>query len=75
MDYCRKVSPLEYSKNRDSLLNKLVHVCVGWWVVICVCGWVVVCVWVYVCGGGDQCGVYVGDSYVRVNIFRGRCKC
>ena len=31
MDYCRKVSPLEDSKNRDSLLKKLVRVCV------CVC--------------------------------------
>ena len=31
MDYCRKVSPLEVSKNRDSLLKKLVCVCV------CVC--------------------------------------
>ena len=32
MDYCRKVSPLENSKNRDRLLKKLVCVCV--------CGWV-----------------------------------
>ena len=35
MDYCRKVSLLEGSKNRDSLLKKLVC---GWWVVgMCVC--------------------------------------
>ena len=48
MDYCRKVSPLEYCGNRDSLLRKLVrisvcvclctdvHVYVGRWVVMCV---------------------------------------
>ena len=34
MDYCRKVSPLEGSKNRDHLLKKLVRVCVF---VQCVC--------------------------------------
>ena len=28
LNYCRKVSPLEGSKNRDSLLKKLVCVCV-----------------------------------------------
>ena len=53
MDYCRKVSPLEDSMNRDSLLKKLVHrvdvdVCVGGWVYVwvrvCVGEWVVMCV-------------------------------
>ena len=37
MDYCRKVSPLEDSKNRDCLLKKLVCV-------YCVCVCVCVCV-------------------------------
>ena len=41
MDYCRKVSSLEDSKNRDSLLKKLVRVCVCVCVGVCVC----VCVW------------------------------
>ena len=56
MDYCRKVSSLEDSKNGDQLLKKLVCVCVC----VCVCGWkacvcvgrqVVMCVCV-VCVGG-----------------------
>ena len=56
MDYCRKVVPLEGSKNGDSLLKKLVHLVWMWmcvWVggcVVCVYGggWVDVwvCVWV-----------------------------
>ena len=37
MDYCRKVSPLEGSKNRDCLLKKLVRLC------MCVCVCVYVC--------------------------------
>ena len=49
MDYCRKVSPLEGSKNRDSLFKKLVRPCVC--VCVCVGGgggagdWLCVCVW------------------------------
>ena len=88
MDYCRKVSPLEDSKNRDCLFKKLVRLCVCvcmcvWVDVLCVCvyggGWVDVwvCVFVWVGvwrWGGDQCGVYVGCAYVRVNIFGRGCK-
>ena len=50
LNYYRKVSPLEGSKNRDSLLRKLVCVCgggtrCGWMcihvsVCVCVCRWV-----------------------------------
>ena len=63
MDYCRKVSPLEGNKNRDSLLKKLVCVCV-WrrceWMCIHVCGWEcsllkkLVCV----CVGGEGLNVH-----------------
>ena len=48
MDCCRKVSPLEDSKNRDSLLKKLVCVCVctcvSLSVCVCVCALACVCV-------------------------------
>ena len=50
MDYCRKVSRLEDSKNRDRLLKKLLHVCVLC-VCVCVCVWVCVCMCVCVCVG------------------------
>ena len=54
----------------------VVCVCIWGWVggcmgvCVCVGEWVVMCVWVGVWRwGGDQCGVYVGGAYVRVNIF------
>ena len=66
-NYCRKVSPLKDSKNRDSLLKKLVCVCgggrgVGGCASMCVCRWVgmysllkkLVCVCV---GGGMHLGM------------------
>ena len=61
MDYCRKVSPLEGSKNRNSLLKKLVRLCVCLCVCVCVCvGRMHVCVgrWVMMCV--CVCGVCVG---------------
>ena len=47
LNYCRKLSPLEGSKNRHSLLKKLVCVCVWRWDG---CGWM--CIHVCVCVGG-----------------------
>ena len=64
MDYCRKVGPLEGSKNRGSLPKKLVHLCVGVCEggsvggCACVCGCACVwCVgwWVVVCVGPVSC--------------------
>ena len=70
LNYCRKVSPLEDSKNRDSLLKKLVCMCVcgggtrcAWMCIrVFVCRWVgmysllkkLVCVCVWG-GGGVEC--------------------
>ena len=60
MDYCSKVNPLENSKNRDSLLIKLVCSCLCVWV----CGWMCmhtfehVCRWVSVCVVGWVVGVW-----------------
>ena len=51
LNYSRKVSPLEGSKNRDSLLKKLVCVCV--YVGGTRCGWMCI----HVCVGGWVCSV------------------
>ena len=62
MDYCRKVSPLEGSKNRDCLLKKLVYVCVC----VCVCPCVCVGRSMEKLGEGGQCGVYVGGEGMQM---------
>ena len=90
LNYCRKVSPLEGSKNRDTLLKKLVGVCrdgtrCGWMCIhVFVCRWVgmysllkkLVCV----CGWGYAFGhVKVGECVcvcmMGKCVWWGRCVC
>ena len=51
LNYCRKVSPLEGSKNRDSLLKKLVCVCVEGGRGVGGCGSMWMCIHVCMCVG------------------------
>ena len=81
LNFCRKVSPLEGSKNRDSLLKKLVCVCVeggqgvGGCASMCVYlgGWVCTVSlrnWcACVCGGGG------GGGHAFVYVKVGECVC
>ena len=81
MDYCRKVSPLEGSNNWNSLLKKLVCVCVeigqgnGGCASMCMCRWVGIyeCVWMCTCMCMCRWVCVCVDMYGCMCMWVGRC--